>query len=261
MPKKMDSLEPESSSPQQDIMEKKWSKDIYKNLWLSPNSAINHFELLAREYGRDNAVKDVQFKQQREAWIVAVSLLGIREISDREYWLEIVVDEETPDIYCYYLDVIDNRNHRRVLNIEVTEWEEHSGDIMEIIKKKARKAYPEYFQLLIYARKVGEKVDVKKLVREMQKINIPFNEVLILIPRSMDGDHLLIGIDTHTQEVNFVKFNFKKAMDNSKAQVEFVKSLGRGSRKGGVDLGKFFLPIPPYNKLRRNYEREIPTFQ
>jgi hypothetical protein len=46
-----------------------------------------------------------------------------------------------------------------VINIEVVDWEENVDDIMEVIGKKCKRAYPDHYLLLVSARHSGKVLD------------------------------------------------------------------------------------------------------
>ena len=71
---------------------------------------------------------------------------------------------------------------KEVLNIEVSEYEQHaSGDLVETIKTKLNgKAYPEYYVLLIYGIRPGERVDLEVVFRELSKETFSVDQIFLL---------------------------------------------------------------------------------
>jgi hypothetical protein len=61
-------------------------------------------------------------------------------------------------------------------NIEVVDFEPHSDDPMQVIKKKCQRAYPDYFTLLVLARN-GNIIKPEKFAEEIGLLKVPFSEV------------------------------------------------------------------------------------
>lgn len=216
---------------------------------MSPNAAISRLSSLLAKYGPKTVIGKSEFKHEREAWIAAVFLLGLRQFDKNEYWLEIETEESTPDVYGYYLDNVDGNNHRLVCNLEITEWEEHSKNIIEVIKNKSRKNYPSDFYLLVYARKPGESIDYDQLYEEINKSKIPFAQIWTIACFSDDNDYHLTQI--HPKKLQF-EFNLDAAIGDNKSQTCFATFLMRGKGTKARPLGEIFVPLP---KLREPNEK------
>lgn len=218
-----------------------YKKHDYKNLWMSPNIAITRLSSLIDKYGIEKILKKSVFKHEREAWVAASFLLGLREVDKREYWIEIETQESTPDIYGYYLDVIKGNFHRRVFNIEIVEWEEHGGDILDIIRNKCKKNYPHDFFLLIYVRRGGEIIRYDDICESIKTISVPFVQIWILAPSSENNDYHLTLIFKNKFQI---RFNLNEAIEKNKQQRQFATSLGRGVGTDIKDLGIVYVPFP-----------------
>lgn len=216
-------------------------KHDYKNLWMSPNVAIVRLSSLINKYGPQKVLKKSIFKHEREAWITALFFLGLKEISGKEYWIEIETRESTPDTYGYYLENINGNYHRRIFNIEITEWEEHSGGIMEIIKNKSNKFYPDFYFLLIYARKNGEIIDYDEIHNKIIELKVPFFEIWVLANSSANNDYHLTEI--YRQKFQ-IRFNLDSALSKNINQISFATFLKRGAGTKLTDLGTVYVPTP-----------------
>lgn len=214
--------------------------DGYKGVWMSPDTIILRLEGLLKKYDYSFVLKSNKFKHEREAWVSAVWALGITHEINTEIWIEIETTEETPDTYVFYFDVIDNRNYKRVFNIEVADWEEHTDDLLNIIKNKSKKNYPDYFILLIYARNPKKKINSEEIYSKLKKIKIPFSEIWILTCTGND-DYVIQRLYPQKSEI---PFNVKSLRDRFKNQISFAKFLKRGRGTDLENLGNFYLPLP-----------------
>jgi len=213
----------------------------YKNLWMSPSVAIVRLNYLIEKYGIQKILSKSIFKHEREAWIAAVFLLGLRQQDSKEYWLEIETEQATPDIYGYQLREVEGNYRRDVYNIEITEWEEHGGNIIDIIKNKSKKSYSDYFFLLIYARKGGEIIDYSNIYNEILSFRIPFSEIWILASSSYNQDYHLTRV---YKQIFQIRFNLNSAIINNKEQKSFATFLKRGKGTEFKNLGQILVPYP-----------------
>ncbi len=216
------------------------SKDQYKGIWLSPSVAVERFNQLVEKYGVENAVSDDRFKPEREAWVMAMFLFGLRKITRQEFWLELETVDSTPDAYGYYLEEVDGKNYRRIMSVEITEFEEHSEDIFSVIKNKINRAYPTHYILLVYARKAGV-IKPSEVFEKIQKTTIPFAEIWILSAVDSEDKFQITKIFPDFDQTNF---SLKSSLENNKSQGPFAKSDGRSSQPGKRNLGTIFFPLP-----------------
>jgi len=218
-------------------------KKDYENLWMSPNVAISRLYLLVNKYGIEEVIKRNAFKREREAWIAASFLLGLRETDQKEYWIEIATKESTPDIYAYSLKIVDGNFHRDVYNIEIAEWEEHGKSLLEIIKNKCKKNYPKFFWLLIYARKPGTVIDYDILFKEIDSFSdkIPFSSIWILANSSDNNDYHLTEVCKIKRQIGF---NLDQALIKNKRQNNFATFTKRNTGTEIKHLGDVYVPLP-----------------
>ncbi len=220
----------------------KYNVKNYKGIWMSPSIAIKRLDILLERCGNDlKRILANGTKHEREAWVAGVFLLGLNEIQPSQYWLEIVVEEATPDIYGYKIDIINGNYHRGVYNIEITDFEEHSKTIEDIIKQKSFKSYPDYFQLLIYARKGGYLLDYDAIFDSINKISIPFANIFILSASSYEDDYELVQIYPLKWRLSF---NLHSVIQKNINQKELATFLKRGSGTDLTNLGVLSLPLP-----------------
>jgi hypothetical protein len=138
----------------------------YADLFMSPNIVIRRFETVMGKHGYLGALSG-RVKQEREAWITAVWALGLREITKKQYWIEIETRDQTPDCKVHSLDQSSGCNHILTHNVEVVECDSHRPDISDVITQKCKKAYPSYFVLLVFARN-GKEIMVDELLQHIQ---------------------------------------------------------------------------------------------
>ena len=87
-------------------------------------------------------------------------------------------------------------------SIEVVDWEENVDDIMKVIKKKCKRAYPDHYLLLVNARHGKGYLDFDRVIEEMKAIPSPFLEVWVVV----DGRHGLHESGSHRAGRPFDRF-------------------------------------------------------
>ena len=65
----------------------------YKGLWMSPHFVIARLKLLIEKYSYHDATTNGRFKKEREAWTSGMYALGLSEMQNRQWWVEIETDE------------------------------------------------------------------------------------------------------------------------------------------------------------------------
>jgi hypothetical protein len=88
-------------------------------------------------------------KKSGKLWTTAMLALALSKLSDEEYWVEIETFERTPDTRLHYINQSSGHNVIQTRNIENVDWEENVDDIMEVIGKKCRRAYPGDYLLVV----------------------------------------------------------------------------------------------------------------
>lgn len=212
----------------------------FKNIWINPAIPIIRIRKLIIKYGIEKVIHDTKLKSEREAWVTAIWALGLIEVANKQYWIEIETENATPDTYLYYLEQIDGNNHRSVASIEVTDWEEHTEDIFEIIKSKCSKFYPNYFTLLVYARNSNKAIELEKIFQNLQQSTVPFGDIWII--GALDFDNYQLS--RVFPERSVIKFNLNESLLKGKGQGDFATFLKRGTGVQFTNLGNLYLPIP-----------------
>jgi hypothetical protein len=116
--------------------------------------------------------------------------LALSKLSDEEYWVEIETFERTPDTRLHYINQSSGHNVIQTRNIENVDWEENVDDIMEVIGKKCRRAYPGDYLLVVHARHVGKVFNLDRVIEEMEKMRSPFLEAWVVA--AIGEDHLKV---------------------------------------------------------------------
>jgi hypothetical protein len=200
---------------------------------------IARMKLLIEKYGYQDATTNGRFKQEREAWTSGMYALGLSDMQNREWWVEIETKERTPDTRLHYMDQSSGRNCIQTQSIEIVDWEEHVDDALTVIKQKCQKAYPSHFCLLVLARN-GKNLDVEMLTQEVLRQKVPFGEIWII-------GCLAEGFMTMVRIVpNPFRFDFETArsLEKIKEQRDIMQKLKRGTSTEVQELGFAYLPLP-----------------
>jgi hypothetical protein len=216
-------------------------KSVYKNLWMSPTFMVDRMTLILNRYGIDTVLSHNNFKQEREAWVAAVFLLGLGSIEGSEYWLEINTENGTPDIYAYYLEQVNGNNHRTDLPLEIVDFEDHNETISALIAQKSKKAYPPYYDLIVYARKGGAEIDYDQIFEDAHGIKIPFREIWILSTVTYENDYHLTMVYPYKFQI---PFNLNGEYDKHRSQSQLATFLKRGTGTEPHFLGIKEVPLP-----------------
>ena len=212
----------------------------YSELWISPYIAIKRIATIGETYGSDRAWTDGRFKKEREACTTGVFALALSKLNGEEWWIEIETVDSTPDTKLRQLDQSSGNNVIQTRNIEVVDWEENVDDIMEVIEKKCRRAYPGHYLLLVNARHSGKLLDFDRVVREMERIRSPFLEVWVNAFIGLDD----IKVVRVAPGILAIDLQLRAELEKASKQVPFVKRGIRGTGTEIRDLGPAFLPIP-----------------
>jgi hypothetical protein len=175
----------------------------YFGLWMSPYIVLTRMAKIGETYGFEPARTDGRFKREREAWTTGLFALGLTKLNDEKWWIEIETVENTPDTKLRQIDQRSGRNVVLTRNIEVVDWEENVDDILEVIKKKCKRAYPGDYILLVSARHTGKVLDFDKVIEEMKAIFSPFLEIWIVAPVGSD-DVKLVRVAAHARVARII---------------------------------------------------------
>jgi len=211
----------------------------YKGLWMSPHFVLARMKLLIEKYGYQDATANGRFKKEREAWTSAMYALGLSEMQNRQWWVEIETEEQTPDTKVHYMDQSSGRNCIQTQSLEVVDWEEHVDDAVTVIKQKCQRAYPAYFCLLVLARN-GRNLDVEMLIREVLSERVPFGEIWIIGCLS-EGLMTMVRIFPSTFRLDFETV---QSLGKLGGQHDIMRKLQRGTSTELQELGFVYLPLP-----------------
>ena len=214
----------------------------YNGLMMSPNFAMDRFERVVGTHGWDKAMKG-NFKKEREAYIAAVWAYGVQRTTRfPEYWVEIVTQDETPDCKVIFLDTSAGYNHRKIMNVEIVEWDEHRESMLELIEQKCAKAYPPYFFLVVFVRNDKETL-VEDILQKVRSLKVPFAEVWILGRLGpLTGAYRMLLV--HPEPTTQVDFDALESYRRNAGQTDFLQPTGLGRSTERTNLGSIYLPIP-----------------
>jgi hypothetical protein len=212
----------------------------YSQLWMSPYIAIRRMSSISEKHGIERARKDGQFKKEREAWTTAVLALAISKLQDKEWWVEIETIENTPDTKLHHIDQSSGHNVDQMISIEVVDWEENVPDIMEVIEKKCKRAYPSHYLLVVHARNPGKVLDLGKVIDSLEKIRSPFLEIWVVAPIS-SNQLKVVQLAPRGPEIDL---DLRTELEKASQQRQFLKKGIRGTNIEFQDLGTVYLSIP-----------------
>lgn len=161
-------------------------------------------------------------------------------MKDEEWWVEIETVDSTPDTKLQQIDQSSGHNVIQTRSIEIVDWEENVDDIMEVIEKKCKRAYPGYYLLVVHARRHGKVFDFDRIIEEMKRMPSTFLEVWVVA---------LIGQD-HIKVVRVapggpaIDLKLRAELEKARKQRSFLKRGIRGMDTEFRELGPAFLPIP-----------------
>ena len=212
----------------------------YSELWMSPYIAIRRMATISETFGIERARTDSQFKKEREAWTTGVFALALSKLNGGPWWIEIETKDNTPDTRLRQLDQSSGNNVIQTRNIEVVDWQENVDDIMEVIRKKCKRAYPDHYLLLVNARNSRKVLDFDQVIQEMKRTDSPFLEVWVVAFVGPD-DMKVVRVAPGALSVDL---KIRAELEKAKKQTPFIKRGIRGTGTELRDLGPAFLPIP-----------------
>jgi hypothetical protein len=114
-------------------------------------------------------------------------------------------------------------------------------DIMEVIRKKCKRAYPDHYLLLVNARNSGKVLDFDRVIQEMKGIRSPFLEVWVV---AFVGPDDMKVVRVAPGGALSVDLKIRAELQKAKKQTPFIKRGKRGTGTRLRDLGPAYLPIP-----------------
>lgn len=132
---------------------------LHDPIWYSPLNVIFHFKRIEKELSEIEH-KSKKFRKAREAFAVAVMVVGIRSILKKEFWLQLVGDEsESPDVRTgtFVLSARTKSNNFSIQDVEVVEYNDYSRetliDFLKRTKFSNKKSYDPLTTILCYVRR------------------------------------------------------------------------------------------------------------
>lgn len=119
-------------------------------------NVISHFKRIEKGLSTQERTSK-KFRKAREAFVVAVMLVGMRSILDREFWLQLVGDEfESPDVRTgtFTLPTKTQADDFSIQDVEVVEYNNYSKEtLLDFLKKTKlsdKKSYDSLTTILCY---------------------------------------------------------------------------------------------------------------
>jgi hypothetical protein len=212
----------------------------YSEVWMSPGIAITRMKTISDKYGTEPARTNGRFKKEREAWTTAIFALALRKLTGELWWVEIETRENTPDTRLRRLEQSSGNNVIQARSIEVVDWDEHVEDIMEVIKKKCGRSYPEHYILLVHARNSEKLLDFDRVIEKMQHTRSPFLEVWVLAFESRES----MKVVRVAPSALLVDLNIEAELRGAAKQHGFLRKGSRGRGTETRELGPAYVPIP-----------------
>lgn len=214
----------------------------YAGLMMSPKFAMERFGRVVGRHGWIRAMTG-RFKKEREAYIAAVWAYGVQRTTGwPEYWVEIVTEEQTPDCKVIFLDTSAGYNNRKIMNVEIVEWDEHRESMLELIEQKCAKAYPPYFFLVVFVRNDKE-TPMEDILQKVRSLKVPFSEIWILGRLSADTAAYKMLL-VHPEPMKIVDFDALESQRRNAGQGQLLYPEGRSRSMERTNRGSIYLPIP-----------------
>lgn len=196
------------------------------DIYLSPCFAIKRFLGLRDKHGDRDALTKAEFKPEREMWITGVFLLGISQLTQKEYWLQPNTEDTAPDTLAISLVEAKRGVTAEIQNIEIFEYEKHAKASLTVaIKKKLKgKAYPDNYLLLCYIHgRPGEALKVKEIFESVKKIKPTISQVWLLTSILSDDSSSMHVITQVFPHLIVKKFDYLE-LCKSRTQKEIIQA-------------------------------------
>lgn len=158
------------------------------NLWFPPLNVIHHFRELERQ--RKIVPGSKIYRKAAECYIVAISLMGIMKTLNREFWMQLVSDDEgSPDVRtgCYEKKIRDN--DFAVQDVEVVTFDEHTSETNLInflmnTKLARKKSYDDQTTILCHVHRPILVPPYAELQKALAEKNLATHAPIIIIGKS-----------------------------------------------------------------------------
>src|SRR6267378_168786 len=212
----------------------------YSQISMSPYTAIIRMRTISERSGIDRARTDGRFKKEREAWAAGMLALALSKLKDDVWWVEVETSDSTPDTGLRQIDQTAIGNVIYTRNIENVDWEVNVDDMMTVIRKKCKRAYPSDYLLLVHARNYGKEINFDRVIEEMKSVQSPFLEVWVIAVVGLDD----IKVVRVSPGLPVVDLKVRAELEKASKQVPLLKRGSRGREPGFYDVGTVFLPLP-----------------
>jgi len=212
----------------------------YSQVWVSPYTAITRMRTLCERCGIDRARMDGRFKKEREAWATGVLALALSKLKDDVWWVEVETIENTPDTRLRQIEQTRNGNVIHTRNVENVDWDENVDDVMTVIRKKCKRAYPSHYLLLVHARNYEKVLNIDRVIEEMKTVKSPFLEVWMIAAIAPDS----FKVVRISPGLPAIDLGIRAELERASKQVPFIKMGVRGCEPGFYEAGTIFLPLP-----------------
>lgn len=239
---------------------KRFEKELFpdildkKRIAYDPSFVAKRFLKCYEIYGKKTVDSHNFFQKAREMFTAAAFLYAFSEASDKGHMLAPVYNESTPDIYGYYCEPnkkIKNGKNRIVMNVEITDWEEHSGEKLSerVLNKLKNKAYSPNYHLLVYISREGEKQNILEEISLLVKRKLSVKAVWTIGSVRSNGKDTfqIINIYSNNEKIpagfylELNIFNFLKKKRNPFDFCFLIKSKGED-----FFSGNFILEYPKF---------------
>lgn len=212
--------------------------ESYEGLLMSAEFVLRRMKTLVQKHGLQR-VENGPFKHEREAWSTAMYALALSEMYSKKYWVRVETVAQTPDTYVHHIDQSTGNNIDQMQSVEVVDWVQNVAEVMTLIEKKAKKAYPPFYCLLITGRS-GKTLDTDAIAEEIKKMSIPFAEIWIIgmLAYNVANVAMLFPI------LSLLQFDIPSALEKAKLEHDIMVRRQRGKGTQFVPLGPIYLPIP-----------------
>ncbi|MEO6508332.1 MAG: hypothetical protein ABIO02_00100 [Patescibacteria group bacterium] len=207
-------------------------KDIPDDLYFSPSHIIHKFQELIDYHGSDKILRGGEYKLEREAWIAAVFLLGLKNITEKDYWLRVFNEDSTPDVIAFSPVKMRDGIMAAMHNIEIFEYESHSpSDLTAAVNKKLKKKYPDHYLLLGYGHhRSGEALDPEIVFQAVKELKPNLESIWFMSSIETNDTENYVLLQLHPYK-NQKSFDYLKLCRESK-QKKIIKYEGKGITKG-----------------------------
>ena len=205
-----------------------FEKQLYPpEMGMSPQFAMNRFNGAMAKYGQQKVLSESRFQKAREIWASAAFLTGLSKLTQKTYWVAPEYNNPTPDTYGISFKPhakYEGGKMKEVLNIEVSEYEQHaSGDLVETIKRKLNgKAYPEHYVLLIYGIRPGGRVDLEIVFRELSKEIFSVDQIFLLAAILSGGSESVYKVVSLFRKRASIDFSVDEELTKSPTQADMI---------------------------------------